>query len=86
MSKRTDALMRVGALLWALVAWTVGYFIAIAALVWMVLDVLWQLIAGTEGLSASSGVGGWLKRGVEWPVNVSMYALFGTGNGIQWLP
>lgn len=84
-SKRTEALWRIVAFLWSLVAAFIVQFLGILALLYGAIDVLWQLVTGSEGLPAGDGIGSFLSDLLYWPVDNLAYAAFGDGE-LNWLP
>lgn len=84
MSKRMDALWRVAAFIWSVPAGIVSSFAMIVGLLWGIVDVVWQLILGSDGLSASSMPAKWVKRLIMWPVNLTVYAITGSGDFQLW--
>lgn len=85
MSKRMDALWRVVAFVWSLVAAFIVQFILLFAMLWGAIDVLWQLIVGSDGLSSTSTLGSFINDSLYWPVDNMVYAFTGSG-GLEWLP
>lgn len=85
MGGRSESLWRVVAFLWSMVASAVVSVLMIVVLIWGAIDVLYHLATGKNGMSSDSGVGGYLKRMVWWPINNLVYAAFGDGS-LQWLP
>lgn len=79
MSKRTDALWRVAAFLWAWVATIAASIVAVVGIIWGTLDVAWQLVVGSDGLSSSSMPAMWVKRILRWPIDLQIYAFTGDG-------
>lgn len=84
MSNRTDAAMRIWALLWQ---FTIGYVLAIVigvvGTVWAVVDLLWQLITGGDGLSSSATPAQWVSRTLMWSAGQTIYGITGGSDG-QW--
>lgn len=85
MGRRWDALWRVVAFLWSIVAAFILSIAIIGAMIYGVVDVLWQLFLGSEGLSENGSLASWIKRLLMWPVDLEIYAFTGDGE-MQWLP
>lgn len=85
MAKRTDALWRIWAFIWAFPASFLASIVSVIGLLWGIVDVLWQLVSGRDGLSASSGPAGIVKATLLWPTELMIYAFTGDG-GMMWLP
>lgn len=82
MSKRTDALWRVWALIWqTLMGYIVSIVIGIVAIVWMLIDIIWQLIAGSDGLDSNSTIATHVGDAVRWSAGQTIYAVTGGGDG-----
>lgn len=81
MGNRTEAVWRVlGLVYFVVIGWIVLTIAGIAAIIWMVVDVLMQLVTGREGWSGStSGAGGFLKRIWDWGHGQLNWVLFGSG-------
>lgn len=82
--------------LWALVytviiAYTLGIIAGIAALIYMVIDLLWQFLLNSEGLADDGRVGDWLDRFIMWYADLHSFIVVGgrdfAGRGkFPWLP
>jgi hypothetical protein len=83
---RKDALMRVFALLYAwFIAALIAGLVAIAGLIWMVIDVLWQFLVNSEGLSENGRAADIVASALEWNMELNVYALTGKKE-FMWLP
>lgn len=85
MSKRMEALWRIAAFLWSLVAGFVAGIVLFVGMFVGAIDVAWQLLLGSDGLSESSWTMDFLRRVAMWPVNLTVFAITGSGE-MQWLP
>lgn len=85
MGMRKDALWRVVAFLWAIVAGLVAGIVLTVGLFVGLIDIAWQLVLGRDGLSSDSRIMDFIKRVAWWPVNLEVYALTGDGE-MQWTP
>jgi len=87
MSKRTEALWRAVALLWA---WTIGGLIAgvvmfIGAILGIV-DIILQLVLGSDAISRTGMSMTAVAESVMWWADVHVYAFTGKGDGFNWIP
>lgn len=79
-----DALRRIGAFLWSIVASLILQVAVILAIVFAFLDLVWLVLTGSS-IGTDNWLGEWAMRFIKWPFNLMMYALFGKGS-FQWTP
>lgn len=86
MSARSEAVWRLLGLVYLVTIFPLVALIgSVAALVYMLVDVVLQLLTGGEGLTTGSGRASWLSRLYEWGIAQAEYIFFGTGS-FQFLP
>lgn len=84
-SNRSDALWRLVAFVWSLVAGLAASVVIIIGMVWGIVDVVWQFITNRDGLSSSSRPAKFVKGVITWPIDLQVYAFTGSGR-MMWLP
>ena len=85
MAQRKEALCRVVAFLWALVAAFLLQFALVVGFIWGIVDVLIQLISDRDVLMADSTPARVVRGFVLWPAKLLVFAFTGDGE-MMWLP
>lgn len=76
-----EAVWRLLGLLYLVTIWPIVMTVGgLAALVWMVIDVVLQLVTGGSGLSGGSGIMAWPRRLYEYGYDQAVWVLFGSGD------
>lgn len=83
---RAQAFWRIVALvLYGSVGWILGTIAILAALLWMLVDVVLQLVLNSGGWSKGGRGSEWLERLYYWQIDILDWILFGSGS-FPWLP
>lgn len=82
---RREALWRVVAFLWSLLALFILQFVLIFAFVWGLVDVILELVTDRDFLMEDSSPAMAIKSFIRWPVELLLFAFTGHG-GMMWTP
>lgn len=85
MSQRMEALWRIAAFLYGLLASFVTSIVTFVGIIWMIVDLAWQLLSGRNDLSENSYPARLVSGTLRWNVDLLVFSLTGDGE-MQWLP